>query len=206
MSTPADGVLGGIAHIAALGASMHFIILPLARPKNATYDKTDDEETIKLPFRPPLVVMASWGAAFVARELAKVFAPTFSFSRLLEVRSTSIYAAGLALWTSSMALAVYTVRTMNAEKTPVPHGAGVAQKIVTHGPFRYFRHPIYIGFIGSSLSTAFIFDSILSLVGVCMSGGYIVGHVMPVEEAWMQRKFGKEWTDYCDKVKRFILF
>ena len=27
MSTPADGVLGGIAHIAALGASMHFIIL-----------------------------------------------------------------------------------------------------------------------------------------------------------------------------------
>ena len=76
---------------------------PLARPKNATYDKTDDEEKIKLPFRPPLVVMDSWGAAFVARELAKVFAPTFSFSRCPDSRSLStllescLFAAGVCL-------------------------------------------------------------------------------------------------------------
>jgi protein-S-isoprenylcysteine O-methyltransferase Ste14 len=34
---------------------------------------------------------------------------------------------------------------MNEAKTPVPHGAGIAQKIVQTGPFSVFRHPIYIG-------------------------------------------------------------
>jgi protein-S-isoprenylcysteine O-methyltransferase Ste14 len=38
-----------------------------------------------------------------------------------------------------------------------------------------------------------------------MSAGYIVGHVMPVEEEWMKKTFGREWTDYCAKVKRFIV-
>jgi hypothetical protein len=57
---------------------------PLARPEGVTYEKQEGEEIIKLPQRPPVVVMGSWGAAFVARELARMFAPeTLSISGLV---------------------------------------------------------------------------------------------------------------------------
>jgi protein-S-isoprenylcysteine O-methyltransferase Ste14 len=72
-------------------------------------------------------------------------------------------------------------------------------------PWYSYAYYYLAGFLGSSLSVALIYDSVYSLVGVCMSAGYIVGHVMPVEEEWMKKTFGREWTDYCAKVKRFIV-
>ena len=183
---------------------------PLARPTGVKFDTPEGEEIIALPARPPIVVMASWCSGLAARELARLLAPapfsTLSFSRLLSARPLHVYAGGLALFGASAALFVRTVLHMNKAQTPVPHSLGVAQKICKDGPFRIFRHPIYIGFLGSTAAVTLMLDSLYASVGPCISAGYIVGHVMPVEEAWMRKKFGREWEVYCATTKRWVLF
>ena len=70
---------------------IYISLQPLARPEDVKYDKNEGEQTIKLPARPPVVVMASWSAALMARELSKFAAPDsfkdLSFSRLVCVIS-----------------------------------------------------------------------------------------------------------------------
>ena len=44
--------------VCSLGGVVLYCAQPVARPEGVAYDKKDGEEIIKLPARPPIVVMA----------------------------------------------------------------------------------------------------------------------------------------------------
>eukprot|EP00239_Pterosperma_sp_CCMP1384_P002022 CAMPEP_0197852430 /NCGR_PEP_ID=MMETSP1438-20131217/20588_1 /TAXON_ID=1461541 /ORGANISM="Pterosperma sp., Strain CCMP1384" /LENGTH=188 /DNA_ID=CAMNT_0043466493 /DNA_START=76 /DNA_END=639 /DNA_ORIENTATION=- len=183
--TPALGLLGGAAHVLGLVGIFHKKALPLARPPGAKFEQKPDEQTIKLPIRPPILTFWSWGASFAAREVATVASlPAAPISAALGVSPLVAYTGGVALWVASTSLFMRSCIEMNSHKTPVPHGLGVAQKIIDDGLFGILRHPIYIGFMGATLGVGLIFDSLYSLVGLAIISSYLIAHVMPVEEAW----------------------
>lgn len=207
MLTPAASSIGGAAHVVGMTAVVR-LAMPYASPKGKKYESKPGEELIKLPARPPDVTMASWAAATLARELPKYLTapiPEKTVSAALGVSPWALYAAGLALWAGSFGLVVKTILDMKRHNTPVAHGAGTAQAICKSGVFGLFRHPIYIGMMGSCVAVPLVLDSVYSFVGLAITAAYLVGHVMPVEEKWMLAKFGQEYADYCKKVKRFFL-
>lgn len=76
--------------------------------------------------------------------------------------------------------------------------------IVTSGPYRFSRNPIYLGFvcllIGFSLAFRTYWGLILSPLFIVLMDTLVVRH----EEAYLQAKFGDVYTSYKSRVRRWL--
>jgi len=77
--------------------------------------------------------------------------------------------------------------------------------LVTTGPYRYVRHPLYLmGFVGFSslalISEVWILGVLLGVL--CL---FLIKRI-PEEEKNLEEKFGQDYTDYKRKTKRLIPF
>ncbi len=77
-------------------------------------------------------------------------------------------------------------------------------RLVTTGPFRYLRHPLYGGMLFTAGSMSFFLGSsylILPAWGLL----YLVARRLVIpEEQMLEEKFGEEWRRYAQIVPRFI--
>jgi protein-S-isoprenylcysteine O-methyltransferase Ste14 len=76
-------------------------------------------------------------------------------------------------------------------------------RLITNGPFRFIRHPRYLGIILFNLGVSLVFRS---WIGLCMVAGIfaILLWRMHDEEALMRKEFGDEWDTYVKKSRRLI--
>jgi protein-S-isoprenylcysteine O-methyltransferase Ste14 len=114
----------------------------------------------------------------------------------LQVAGIVIGAAGgaLALWcVSSFALA--------GRGTPAPFAA--PRRLVTAGPYRVVRNPMYIG-VGSCFAGSALFYESRLLFGYVVLF-FLAGHLFVVwyEEPTLRRMFGREYTAYTNRVGRW---
>lgn len=89
-----------------------------------------------------------------------------------------------------------------AHTTLDPHGS--AKQLVTSGIYRFTRNPIYLGFllmvIGLPLNSGLYWGVVLAPFYVFLMNRLIIQH----EEAYLERKFGKVYTDYTSRVRRWL--
>lgn len=80
----------------------------------------------------------------------------------------------------------------------------IDHKLVTGGPFRYSRHPLYLGMAGLLLATVLglssLFGAVLALVLFSLGTAIRVG----AEEKLLREAFGAEFEDYRHRVPCFI--
>lgn len=112
---------------------------------------------------------------------------------------------GLVLLVAGLALDVWAMATMHRAKTNIlPHRA--ADSLVDTGPFSHMRNPIYVG---NSIAL-FGLGLVLSIGWLCLMApvAAILTHHLAVvrEEAHLQAKFGKAWSEYAGRVKRWWVF
>jgi protein-S-isoprenylcysteine O-methyltransferase Ste14 len=78
------------------------------------------------------------------------------------------------------------------------------QNIVTSGIYRYTRNPIYLGFvfilIGLPLNMGIYWGFILVWPLVTFMNNMVIKH----EEAYLEKKFKEQYTDYKSRVKRWL--
>ena len=81
-------------------------------------------------------------------------------------------------------------------KTP-PH-------LVTSGPWRYSRNPLYVGLILIGLGFSLLFASISDLSFTIL--GFVLLHLEVVmhEEKVLGQKFGTDYLNYRRQVRRWI--
>jgi|SRR5262245_47688371 len=143
--------------------------------------------------RPPLL----YAGAFLLAVVVRVFAP------LPITEWVVALPAGLALSVAAIALARWGRRTMQAAGTNINPGLP-ATTVVTAGPFRYSRNPLYIAltllYLGLTLA-ANTWWGIVLLVPLL-----IAMHVGVVrrEERYLERKFGDSYRAYRSKVRRYV--
>lgn len=76
--------------------------------------------------------------------------------------------------------------------------------LVTTGPFRYLRHPLYGGMLFTAGSISFFLGSSY-LVLPAWALLYLVAHRLVIpEEQMLEEKFGEEWRRYARNVPRFV--
>lgn len=76
---------------------------------------------------------------------------------------------------------------------------------IEKGVYRISRNPMYIGYFGIFLGTAFMINSILHIIIIVIY--QIAVHFLIVsEERWCQKQFGEEYRRYCNEVPRYIFF
>ncbi|MBN1255116.1 MAG: isoprenylcysteine carboxylmethyltransferase family protein [Deltaproteobacteria bacterium] len=78
------------------------------------------------------------------------------------------------------------------------------QSIVQDGPYKYIRHPGYLSLIIETLSLPIMLNAYYSLlIVICL---YIPAVLIRanLEDSEMEKKIGKEYSHYKEKVKAFI--
>ena len=144
--------------------------------------------------RPPIALLIAFVLGIALDWLSPLpFVPA-SIPRVLT--GGAVFAAGLALaiW------AIVTIRRAGTEvETTKPTTA-----IVTGGPFRVTRNPIYTGMLLGLVGLAIGFDSLWIFAALIPFYLVIRYGVIAREEAYLERKFGDDYRGYRSQVRRWL--
>jgi protein-S-isoprenylcysteine O-methyltransferase Ste14 len=89
-----------------------------------------------------------------------------------------LYALGLYLrYHGSIALGAYFTRHVEVSNE---------QQLISHGPYRHLRHPLYLGLYGLSLATPVYFGNPLAFMFALVSMGWILNRRMRNEEVLLE--------------------
>ncbi|MFN2143760.1 MAG: methyltransferase family protein [Anaerolineales bacterium] len=76
--------------------------------------------------------------------------------------------------------------------------------LVQDGVFHFTRNPMYLGFTGILLGVALLLGSLAPFLVVPIFIALIDVKFIQVEECVLSQTFGQEWTDYAQKVRRWL--
>jgi protein-S-isoprenylcysteine O-methyltransferase Ste14 len=110
---------------------------------------------------------------------------------------------GAALFAMGLALAIWAVTTIRKAGTRVETTMPTTT-IVTSGPYRLTRNPIYCGMLLGLTGLAIGFDSLWILVMLVPFWLVIRHGVIAREEAYLERKFGNVYRAYKSRVRRWL--
>jgi protein-S-isoprenylcysteine O-methyltransferase Ste14 len=114
-----------------------------------------------------------------------------------QIGAMVLTAAGMLLVLSSILAFVFVGKGTAAPFDP-------PRRLVTTGPFRFVRNPIYIGAIAALGGAALYYGSVgLLLYALALAVGFHV-LVLFYEEPVLRRTFGSEYDDYCRRVGRWL--
>jgi protein-S-isoprenylcysteine O-methyltransferase Ste14 len=91
---------------------------------------------------------------------------------------------------------------LRAHTAIIPHRP--ATQLVSHGPYRFTRNPMYLGLTVAYVGLAVLMNSAWVLILLPMVHWSLWLLVVRREERYLLAEFGEEYADYCRRVKRFI--
>ena len=89
-----------------------------------------------------------------------------------------------------------------AKTTTVP--GKLSGKLVTWGPYRFSRNPMYVGLVLAYLGEAGLLKQIWPVVLLPFTVAYIDWTVIPVEEAKLEEAFPDEYKQYRLQARRWF--
>jgi len=111
---------------------------------------------------------------------------------------------GIALIAVTVILPVWAVILFRREDTEINPTSVTNRKLVTVGPYRFTRNPMYLGLILGTLGIATwigAWPMFLVPIAIFVTVNWI--HI-PFEEAKMGRQFGAAYECYIEKVRRWV--
>ena len=147
---------------------------------------------------------ATYATLFVGLVLVFVPARVLSWSGMAQPEQIgAAQAGGMLLTAAGGAVALWCVLAfaLIGRGTPAPFDP--PRRLVSRGPYRLVRNPMYIG-AGFALAGAALFYQSLPLLGYT-GLFFLATHLFVVlyEEPALRRSFGQEYAAYCQTVRRW---
>ena len=162
--------------------------------RNNDRDELEGEVELKLPTLPPVI----FGIPIVVGALIHEF--IWSGAVIGGVTGLVI---GVFLIIVGLGIIYWAWRVMRAHgEHPEPHLA--TKTLVTNGPFRRTRNPIYSGFLLIGAGMAISLNAMAMLVAVFFGVAALTVLVIRREEAYLERKFGEVYLKYANKTGRWL--
>ena len=111
--------------------------------------------------------------------------------------------AGIFLVLAGLALMFWAARTMLRARTTVMPGRR-PDALVTNGPFRFSRNPIYLGDLIVLAGLMLARDAAPGLIVVPGFAWLLTRRFIEQEEQVVAAAFGTEYADYKTRVRRWI--
>jgi len=141
-----------------------------------------------------LLHMAAFAAMYLGIERALFVGPLIHSSLLQRLLATMLISFGALLMYS--ARAVFASWRFRAQIEP-------GHRLATTGPFRFIRHPMYLGLDLLALGTAVWLPTTLVWLGALLMA--IAGDLRArAEEPLLSRAFGDEYRAYRQRTWRFV--
>jgi protein-S-isoprenylcysteine O-methyltransferase Ste14 len=144
-----------------------------------------------VPFVYPMLVVVAPGWAYKG---------WLNWSTVLDL---ALQVAGLGLWALGIAVGLWAARAMGGYGAV--SGVTVGHQLVSDGPYRYVRHPIYSALIAIAVGTTLVFRSYLLLVVAALS---VYAHLWwaAAEEKLLSSPegLGDDYRSYASRTGRFL--
>lgn len=149
-----------------------------------------------VPVPPPLLFVAGWiGAWLVNRRIP--------FAIDGAGASVAQQAIGSVLLVGGLAFMVWGMATFARSRTPVVP-VRPARLVVTGGPYRFSRNPMYLGITIGYVGLAALLNQAWPLVMLPIVLVVLSGVVIEREERHLRAKFGAEYDAYAARVRRWL--
>ncbi|MDH4413684.1 MAG: isoprenylcysteine carboxylmethyltransferase family protein [Rhizobium sp.] len=145
---------------------------------------------------PPILYLTSILIAMLAGRIAAL-APMPSPNPLL------LPAIGLAIGLLALSLDIWAVRTLIERQTPVLD-SGCARHLVTCGPFRFSRNPIYLAYTLFTLALGLMSGNSWFFAAALISVTATRLIAIPSEERHLEARFGFDYESYRKRTRRWI--
>jgi protein-S-isoprenylcysteine O-methyltransferase Ste14 len=110
---------------------------------------------------------------------------------------------GVAIGAVGIALLVWAILTLRRHGTTVLPDVG-ATALVTDGPYRRFRNPIYLADAMILLGIAELTKNVWFVIAAAAFAALVTWLAILPEERHLERRFGKAYLDYKAKSRRWI--
>lgn len=154
------------------------------------------EDHANAPVIPPVLFAAAVAAALALKALVPVRLVPVRLDRSADVVGWAVALAGGAL--AAWALATF----LGARTTPLPNRP--ASALVTGGPYRLSRNPMYIGISLVLAGAALVANDVWMLVLLPPVWLLLTRYVIRPEEAYLERKFGEDFRTFKARTRRWL--
>lgn len=110
---------------------------------------------------------------------------------------------GVALFLAGTALSVWGSHSMSKAGTNIS-AMQPATVLVTSGPFRFTRNPLYVADTFLLLGLSLVLNNAWGILAVVLLS--VIRHygVILREERYLEAKFGESYRQYCSAVRRYF--
>lgn len=122
---------------------------------------------------------------------------------LLPATLRGIGIAGGALFVIGVAVAGWGWLTFRRARTTTVPGRA-SSVLVTWGPYRFTRNPMYVGLVLAYLGEAGILHQAWPVLLLPLVVAYVNWIVIPVEEAKLKEVFADEYERYQARIRRWV--
>jgi protein-S-isoprenylcysteine O-methyltransferase Ste14 len=117
----------------------------------------------------------------------------------------AVFSLGIAVWLGGIFLRLYSIRILGRFFTfdvAIANG----HRIVEQGPYRWLRHPSYLGSLLSQVGFGMTLTNWLAMLlpVCCVATAY--AYRIPIEEQALVRGLGSDYSDYMRRTWRLIPF
>ena len=142
--------------------------------------------------RPPLVFLSSILLGVIA-----------NLAWPLPDLSPSLAPIGIALTLGAVVLFALSLREFRSAGTSV-RGTKLTTTIVSTGPYRFSRNPIYVSFITFQFGLAIWMNSLWLLITLVPAAACMSTVIIPREERFLERNFSNQYERYKTTVRRWL--
>ncbi|HQQ75809.1 MAG TPA: isoprenylcysteine carboxylmethyltransferase family protein [Thermoanaerobaculia bacterium] len=154
------------------------------------------EDHANVPVIPPVLFGLGIGAGYLMRWLAPV--------RLVPLRlEREAVWAGAALSLLGLAFGGWAFLTFVRART-TPHPNHPVSALVTWGPYRVSRNPMYVGLSGFVAGLALVANTPWLLAVLPFVWLALRRLVIDREEAYLTRRFGEEYRAFLGRTRRWL--
>lgn len=145
---------------------------------------------------PPLIFLLAFIAGIGLQHIAPL--PVYPESIVKVGYIIGITLVGLGLLLGLSCLGIF----LSARTTFLPFGT--AKKLVTWGPYRFTRNPMYVSLVITYIGVIGIYALVWPLLLLPLPVIIINKKVIPLEEARLLEVFGDAFQQYCKRARRWI--
>lgn len=158
-----------------------------------TKDLPKDHPGVIAP--PPFIfaafLLAGWA---IDRAMGTPVLPVDAMARKVLAVALIIGGLGIEFWAAGL--------FQKAGTNVVPYKPATA--LVTDGPFRFSRNPMYVGFLFTYLGLALGLNAPVAVVLALPCMLVLTWGVVLREERYLEGKFGRAYLDYKSRVRRWL--
>ena len=116
-----------------------------------------------------------------------------------------LFYPGESLFIAGSAFTLWSYRLLGRYLSPYVQVLP-GHELIERGPYRYIRHPGYLGQIVAFIGLGLVLQSWVALVVIVAVASSVLTHRIRLEEKFMATRLGDSYVDYMTRSRRLLPF